>query len=1076
NLPIAVIQYMEGVVCSFDGDPAMVVVDDVTKKIDRITFATVESTVIDEHYLNLVINSEQLGNVALDGVIVNPSLFESFPNCDDQLWCALPISEGSHLLEAPGGGVTAYVYGYGAAESYAYSVGSFSPMPPIVIDEAICTNNGVTLQISNNLFDPIWFNYNEPETILYTGSTWEMPMPIENGVYVGQGNEFASGCETPFYFSVEIPEPPVFTISPDLVLCKYESAPLQINAFPENAVYLYNWSPTAGLSNPNIPNPVVTPTNSTTYTCTLTTLSGCASAVGTVNVTVQNGDITSFEITEEEVMFCSGENADLNIITEAEIWSDDFDPGVAWGSWEDITNGNASDVCGSVNDQALYFNGSVTREAITNGINVTTGGTIYFSLKIADGLAPCENADPGDNVVLSYSVSNGPWIVINTYYEAGYPEFTSIEVPIPAGAYSTNTRFRWHQTGLWLNNQDNWALDNVYVGTIQTNSYSYTWSPAAGLDFTSQPEVNASPTSTTMYYAEMVDAVFGCTYIDSILVNVGQEFTLDMPDNALLCDADGIQLYATPSIDGEYDYVWSPGFEIDNIFSPTPNVTPAETTTYTVEVTSEQGCTNTGSVTVNVADVLDLTLNASDVDICEGQDVTLTASILDSQPGVNLEWSPAGTLASPATSTTLASPTATTTYVCTVTIQEVCTLTEEITILVQPAFTVVATPDDYTDCVIEGLAIEATANVNSQLNWQWTPANLVVNPNLPSTSVNQDTSSDLIIVATNSAGCTASDTIYLEQIIEYINLPEIIEVCEDEPVTLDCGQPATHTIEWTNGLSTPSITVTTSNTYGVTATSPEGCVSQDQCEVIFYTYPPMPTLEDTTICAPDIVTLNAETGTYNYSWSTDETTPVIHVSDPGYYEVTIDNGFCFTTTGMTLNVNPLPINPFGPDPIIACLFYPPFGVELDAINPDAAYLWNTGETTPNILATEEGAYSVTITTQEGCEATFTQAIENVCPSTIYVPNSFTPNGDGTNDYWAVTGDHIGVLQVSIFNRWGEIFYQSNEVDFKWIGQRRDGEFFVEAGTYPYIIKVQMRNEKGELEEEKELKGFVTLIR
>ena len=1076
NFPVAVIQYMEGITCGGDGDPAMVVLDDVTKKIDQITFSTVESDVISDHYLNVVINADQLGNVALDGVIIDPNLFEPFPDCNDQLWCAVPITEGSHLLEAPGGGVTGYVYGFGDAESYAYSVGSFSPVPPIIIDDAICTSDGVTLQISNNLFNPIWFNYNEPETILYEGYAWELPLPIENGIYVGQGNEIASGCETPYYFSVEVPEPPVFNITPDQVVCRYESVELSVEAYPVNAVYTYTWSPSGSLSDPNSAHSIATPSQTTNYTCVITTPTGCASAEGSVLVTVQNGNVTSFEITPEEVMYCTGGSEELSVEAETEIWSDDFDPNIAWGSWEDIINGVASSDCGSVNDQALYFNGATTREAITTGMDVTAGGTIYFSLKIASETAPCEDADPGDNVVLSYSVSNGPWVTINTYYEAAYPDFTSIAVDIPAGALSANTRFRWNQTGLWLNNQDNWALDNVYIGTIQTSDYSYLWSPASGLDFTTLPVVNASPNETITYYAELTDQVYGCTYIDSVLINVGQGFTLQLPNDTVLCDADGIQLYAIPSVPGDYDFTWSPSTNINNTFSSTPTVSPTTDVTYSVEVTSEQGCSANADVDIAIAVLLDLTVTASDDNICSGEDVTLNAVIPGNPPGITIQWSPAPSIANPTLAQTLANPTETTTYVCSVSYQNMCGLTDEVTVEVQPAFTIDASPDSYEGCVIEGLPVTAVSSVNSQLTWAWTPAFLVANATLPSTTVTTDTSQDLIVVATNSAGCTAQDTVFLQQLFEYIELPALIEVCEDEEVILDSGHPSTHAILWSNGLDTPSIQVDASGVYTVSATSPDGCVSQAETEVIFYYYPTSPALSDTSVCATTIVTLDAGIGDYHYNWSTGDTIPLIQVTEPGVYTVTIDNDFCFTTQSAEIAVFPLPINPFGTEPIVACLAYPPYGVTLLADNPDAFFAWNTGETTQQIFAAAEGYYSVTITTPFGCEGTFTQGIESVCPGVIYVPNSFTPNSDGINDYWSISGDNIERLEVSLFNRWGEVFYQSDAIDFKWMGQRRDGEHYAEAGTYPYLIKVQLRDELGRVTDEQELRGFVTLVR
>jgi hypothetical protein len=191
--PVAVIQYMQGISCGGNGDPAMLIIDDVTKKIDNITFSTVQSNVITTHYLNVVIDAADLGNVTLDGTPISANLFQDFPSCPGQLWAGFQISPGSHTLDAPGGGVTGYVYGNGEAESYAYSVGSFSPVPPLVIDEAICSSDGVTLQIANSYFDPHWYNYTDPETILHEGFQYTLPLPVENGVYVGVGNEFVSG-------------------------------------------------------------------------------------------------------------------------------------------------------------------------------------------------------------------------------------------------------------------------------------------------------------------------------------------------------------------------------------------------------------------------------------------------------------------------------------------------------------------------------------------------------------------------------------------------------------------------------------------------------------------------------------------------------------------------------------------------------------------------------------------------------------------------------------------------------------------------------------------------------------------
>jgi hypothetical protein len=76
----------------------------------------------------------------------------------------------------------------------------------------------------------------------------------------------------------------------------------------------------------------------------------------------------------------------------------------------------------------------------------------------------------------------------------------------------------------------------------------------------------------------------------------------------------------------------------------------------------------------------------------------------------------------------------------------------------------------------------------------------------------------------------------------------------------------------------------------------------------------------------------------------------------------------------------------------------------------------------------------------------------------------------------VYGENIESLEVSIFSRWGEMFFWSNEINKPWIGQRRDGEYFVEPGAYVYLVKVRVRDEFGNLSDEMQFTGHVTIVR
>ncbi len=172
---------------------------------------------------------------------------------------------------------------------------------------------------------------------------------------------------------------------------------------------------------------------------------------------------------------------------------DDFDPQIDFTQWSSISLGAASTACGSVSGNALYFNGVGIREARTNNLDVSGGGTINFFLKIGTGGAPCENADAGEDVVLQYSVDGGlSWSNIKTYNQNSFASFTNIAENVPIAAQSVHTMFRWLQPIHSAGNFDNWAIDsvsiissapdttppvisNVNIGNITTNSAIINW-------------------------------------------------------------------------------------------------------------------------------------------------------------------------------------------------------------------------------------------------------------------------------------------------------------------------------------------------------------------------------------------------------------------------------------------------------------------------------------------------------------------------------------------------------------------------------------------------------------------------
>ncbi len=135
-------------------------------------------------------------------------------------------------------------------------------------------------------------------------------------------------------------------------------------------------------------------------------------------------------------------------------------------------------------------------------------------------------------------------------------------------------------------------------------------------------------------------------------------------------------------------------------------------------------------------------------------------------------------------------------------------------------------------------------------------------------------------------------------------------------------------------------------------------------------------------------------------------------------------------------------------------------------------LWNTGDTTESLKVVHPGMYSLTVRTEPlGCSNTATIEITKDCY--IDIPNAFTPNGDGVNDYFfpkQLSAQKITQFKMKIFNRWGELIFETNKKDSRgWDGQF-NGKPQPE-GTYVYIINAEINGTRPE-----HYQGNITLIR
>ena len=125
--------------------------------------------------------------------------------------------------------------------------------------------------------------------------------------------------------------------------------------------------------------------------------------------------------------------------------------------------------------------------------------------------------------------------------------------------------------------------------------------------------------------------------------------------------------------------------------------------------------------------------------------------------------------------------------------------------------------------------------------------------------------------------------------------------------------------------------------------------------------------------------------------------------------------------------------------------------------PDASFTWQPGNLNGSQQTiTADSNFNITvIAIHEGCSSapkTFNIQVKYGCQ--LEVPNVFTPNDDGNNDYFQLIGyEGIKTIQCTIFNRWGNTIQFYNTPDFKWDGKDQKGQE-VSDGTFFYTINYE----------------------
>ena len=192
-------------------------------------------------------------------------------------------------------------------------------------------------------------------------------------------------------------------------------------------------------------------------------------------------------------------------------------------------------------------------------------------------------------------------------------------------------------------------------------------------------------------------------------------------------------------------------------------------------------------------------------------------------------------------------------------------------------------------------------------------------------------------------------------------------------------------------------------------------------------------------------------------------------SAPGQYTITMQGNLYgnIKTHSQTIEILASPTINID-DTIYLCLGN---SVTMDATTTGATYLWNDSSTGPSLTVNTLGNYSIIVTDSMGCEKSKNiKILEEECgDKTVYLPSAFSPNNDGANDILYIRGTGISSIELMIYNRLGQLVFQTNDINNGW-----DGTFKGEAlNTAVFMAHLKTTFYDGE---ESILYGDISLIK
>ncbi len=614
-------------------------------------------------------------------------------------------------------------------------------------------------------------------------------------------------------------------------------------------------------------------------------------------------------------------------------------------------------------------------------------------------------------------------------------------------------------------------------------NYSYAWSPNVSSNNL------ASLLAAGVYDITVTDQANCTKAITITLIEPAQPLTINIQSSNVSCFGanDGSITLTTSGATAPYSYSWNPNVSATNTAS---NLSPA---LYSITVTDLNGCSLVPTVNISEPNQpLTLTPVQTDLSCFQSNDGIASVNVTGGSFPYLYVWSPGSSV------TNSASGLAAGNYSVTVTDNNGCTNSENFTLTEPTALTASTT---HTDVLCNGDAtgdIQLTVSggtVGAGYTYQW-------NPNVSTTnSVSSLGAGTYNVTVVDANGCTLQQTAVVTE-------PPLLTVGA-LPIDASCFGEATGQIAATALGGTPNYTYTATlnnvdfvssqngqfssliaGSYTVLVVDINNCIASTTTQIN------EPAALTAGVATTDALCYNASNGQldvlgmggtagYTFDLSNGETNTSGNFTGlaAGAYSVTVtDNNGCSLSDNVVIGEPDSVTVAVNPNPAQVDLGST---IQLNSVTNQSgahAYSWLPAFglscydcAAPVFDGVYTQQYTVTVTNTDGCSGAYSFDVIVIPDYSIFIPNAFTPNGDGANDTWQLFGNLTAIKQLTIqvFNRIGEKVFETNDINFAWnpnVGGYKGSD--LPSGVYVYTAQIVWLDNHSD----SAYKGSLTIIR